>query len=150
MTQFRPSDTVGKPFARIYVSLLLLLSRVLVVTSVRAEPVKLAVLVGLRGHRKVSSISYKQGLLLGLKEEGAAHKVDWQSLITLEFLDHRRDQARALQQVKDAIAGGAKAIVGPDTSGIGVAIRDYVLEEAGVPLIALGSVTNKLRTKHPR
>lgn len=129
--------------------LLLLLTNILVATSVQAEPIKLSVLHSTSGLRKGSGTSYKNGFLLGLREEAKTQHVDWTSLVTVEFLDHRRDKARALQLTKDAIAGGAKAIIGPGPSGIGVTIRDYVLDEAKVPLIVFASVSDKMRRQHP-
>lgn len=128
---------------------LILLSGLLAAASVQAEPVTLAVLLPLSNVYKNLGITAKEGLLLGIEEERAAHKADWRSWVTLTFHDTRVDKAHSLQQAKDAIAGGAKAILGCTTSEIGVALQDYALNEVGVPFIVFGGcVTDKLRTTH--
>lgn len=130
--------------------LLLLLSGILVATSVQAEPIKLTVLLPFRGIYKTPAEGVKRGFLLGLQEEAAARQVDLNAWVTFEFLDSRIDKERSLQLAKDAIAGGSQAILGVYSSGVGLAIRDYVLEEAHVPLIVFGgSVSEKLRTPNP-
>ncbi len=131
--------------------LFLLLSSVLLAASVKAEPVKLAVLLPLSNIYKEPGIDGKRGLLLGIQEEAALHKVPWKSWISLEFHDTRTDPDHSLQLAKDAITGGAKAILGPAVSSkVALKMRDYVLDEAGVPLIVFpGSASSKLRTKHP-
>lgn len=136
-------------FTRMRVSRFVLLSGLLVAMSVQAEPVNLTVLLPLSGVYKVPGTSAKQGFLMGLQAEATTHNIDWESWITLTFLDTRFDKARSLQLAKDAIAGGAKAILGCTSSGVGVHIRDYVLDEAAVPFIVFGGcVAAKLRTKH--
>lgn len=88
---------------------------------------------------------------MGVKEEVAAQKVPWDSWVALAFFDTRVDADHSLQVAKDAVANGAKAILGPAVSSkVGLAIQDYVLEEAGIPLIVFaGCTSSKLRTDHP-
>lgn len=119
-------------------------------SPVQAEPVKLAVLLPLSNVDKHLGVTAKQGFLLGIEEEAAAHHVDWKSWIALGFLDTRSDQTHSLKLAQDAITNGAKAILGCTTSDIGLALQDYVLNKAGVPFIVFGGcVTEKLRTQHP-
>ncbi len=114
-------------FPRWRYSLLFLLSGILVVTSVQAEPVKLSVLLPMRGLYKDLGTDAKEGLLLGLQEEARVQNVDWKSWITLEFLDHRWEKSRGLPLAKDAVANGSKAILVCGSSAVGRAVHDYVL-----------------------
>ncbi len=130
--------------------LLLLLSGLLLMTSVQAEPVKLTVLLPFSNVYKDQGVEAKQGFLLGLQQEAAEQKIDWKSWIALEFLDTRVEANHTLELAKSAIADGSKAILGLVSSGIALKIQDYVLNEAQVPFILLsGTVSAKLRTTHP-
>ena len=138
-------------FIRMRILLLVLLSHLLIVTSIQAEPVKLAVLLPLSNVRKDIGQRVKQGFLLGIQEEVAAHQVPWDAWVTFDFLDNRSDKDYSLQLAKEAIANGAQAILGPaNSSGVCLNLQDYVLNEAKVPFILFaGCVSTKLRTTHP-
>ncbi|MDH3601270.1 MAG: ABC transporter substrate-binding protein, partial [Candidatus Tectomicrobia bacterium] len=95
-------------------------------------------------------VAAKNGFLLGVTTEATAHNVDWKSWVTFEFLDGRSDNARTLHLTKNAIAQGAKAILGMETSGVTLHIRDYILDEAQVPfMIVSGATASATRRQHP-
>ena len=102
----------------------------------------------MRGVLARNADNAKQGLLLGIEKEAAAHKVDWKSLIDLEFRDSKTDPDYALEVVKEAVAEGAKAILTGGASSVSLKIQDYILDEAGLPMVVFTSTTSKLRTKH--
>ncbi|MDH3605171.1 MAG: ABC transporter substrate-binding protein [Candidatus Tectomicrobia bacterium] len=135
------------PFTRI--SLLVLLGSVFFGLSVLAEPAKLTVLLPFTGIFSVVGDHAKQGLLLGIQQEALDQSIDWKSWITFEFLDSRADKDHSLHLVKDAIAEGAKAILGSYSSGVALTLRDYILDEAQIPYILFaGTTSTKLRRKH--
>ncbi len=107
-----------------------LLSSFLVAASVQGAPTKVAVLLPSTNTFKDLGNNAKQGFLLGIKEEVTTQQVPWDSWIKLEFFDTRVDAAYSLQVAKDAIANGAKAILGPAvSSAVTLKLRDYVLVE---------------------
>jgi ABC-type branched-subunit amino acid transport system substrate-binding protein len=143
-------ETGGDMALFVRIPLLMLLSGFSVITSVRAEPVKLAVLLPLSNVYKDAGNDAKRGLLLGIQEEVKAHKVPWDSWVKLEFFDTRVDKAHSLKMAKEVIADGAKAILGTYSSGDALYIQDYVLNEAEVPFIlCAGAASERLRTTHP-
>jgi ABC-type branched-subunit amino acid transport system substrate-binding protein len=131
-------------------SLVLLLGSVLLTTSARSEPVKLAVLLPLSNVNKFSGAQAKQGFEMGVRQQVAELGVDWDTWVTFEYLDTRSDKAHALELSKTAVAQGAKAILGLHSSAVTLHIQDYVLDTAKVPYVVFaGGVSSKIRRKHP-
>ncbi|MDH3601047.1 MAG: ABC transporter substrate-binding protein, partial [Candidatus Tectomicrobia bacterium] len=135
---------------RMQVALLLLMGLALRASSAPAEPVKITFLLPLRGVIKDLALSTKEGFLLGLEEEAKAHQIDdWKSLIILDIRDSRTDPEHSLKMAKEAISEGSRAILAGGSSKSTLNIRDYVLNEAGVPLIVFTPTSSKLRIQHP-
>ena len=130
--------------------LLILFSSVLLAASVKAEPVKLAVLLPNSGVFSDTGRFAKKGFLLGVQTEAADQNVKWEPWVKFEFSDTRNDRDHSLKLAKAAIANGSKAILGLTSSKVTLHLRDYVLDEARVPLIIFGgAVASKIRRKHP-
>jgi len=120
------------------------------VPHLQAEPVKIAVLLSFSGVFKLTGDNAKNGFLLGLKKEASEAKVNLESWVTFDFLDDEADEEHGLELAKKAIGEGAKAVLGIVSSGVALKLKDYVLNEAQVPLIVFAaSGTSELRNTHP-
>ncbi|MDM8550665.1 ABC transporter substrate-binding protein [Desulfobacterales bacterium HSG2] len=115
-----------------------------------ADAVKITILLPLSGGYKNLGASARDGFLLGVEQESAELNADISQWITLSMVDTKSDTKQALPLVQKSVANGSQAVMGIISSGVGLAIGDYVLNKAKVPLIVFGSCgTWNLRTENP-
>lgn len=116
----------------------------------RAEPVKVAVLLPFSGVYKDIGDEAKHGFLLGLTKEASEAKVNLESWVTIDFVDDQADADHSLELAKKVIGEGAKAILGIVSSAAALKLKEYVLHEAQVPFIVFAAAgTTALRNTHP-
>ncbi len=119
-------------------------------SAAQEGPVKFTILLPFTGVYQNMGTAAKNGFLLGIEQASEELGVNIDDWVEFEILDTLGDADHTLELTQKSVADGSKAILGLASSATGIAISDYVLNDAKIPLIVFGACgTPQLRTSNP-
>jgi branched-chain amino acid transport system substrate-binding protein len=110
-----------------------------------AEPIKLGFIGGISGRFADLGATGRNGALLAVEQRNQAGGINGRR-VELVVRDDEQDNEKGLQGLRDLVAAGVVAVVGPMTSSVAVALAREA-DQARVVLMSPTAVTNALTGK---